>query len=134
MNHTMTSNLQVDLSKMPKYNPWRPDFEAPGPHVKIEKKHGITFEAPEDRGPDELGDEDDDFSHYRYYESNKILGKLYRAIDDRQIFEDIKRHAFSEGVTSRSTVIDAAWAHVQSQCKLIQWEHHREWAGNIRDM
>ena len=119
---------------MPKYNPWRPDFEAPGPHVKIENKDGITFDAPDDRDPDELGDEDDDFSHYRYYESDKILGKLYRAIDERKIFEDIKHRASTQNVNSRSTVIDEVWAYVQRTCSLIQWEHHREWAKDIREM
>jgi hypothetical protein len=119
---------------MPKYNPWRPDFEAPGPHVRIENKHGISFEDPDDRDPGDLGDEDDDFSHYRYYESTKILGRLYRAIDERQIFKDIKRRASSQSVTSRTTVIDEVWSYVQRTCKLIQWEHHRDWAKDIRDM
>jgi hypothetical protein len=119
---------------MPKYNPWRPDFEAPGPHVRIENKHGISFDDPDDRDPGDLGDEDDDFSHYRYYESTKILGRLYRAIDERQIFKDIKRRASSQSVTSRTTVIDEVWSYVQRTCKLIQWEHHRDWAKDIRDM
>jgi hypothetical protein len=66
------------MSRLPKYNPYRPDFEAPGPHVRIEKHIGLSFDAPVDRDPDEQGDEDDDFSAYRYYESEKILGKLYR--------------------------------------------------------
>ncbi|KAE9382198.1 RdRP-domain-containing protein [Stipitochalara longipes BDJ] len=128
------TGIPVDLSKMPKYNPWRPDFESPGPHVKIEDKVGITFDDPDDRDPDELGDEDDDFSHYRYYESHKILGKLYRAIDERKIFEDIKRRASSQHVNSRLTVIDQVWSYVRRTCSLIQWEHHREWARDIRDM
>ncbi|KAN0121734.1 RdRP domain containing protein [Hyaloscypha variabilis] len=128
------TGIPVDLSKMPKYNPWRPDFEAPGPHVQIEKKHGISFEDPDDRDPDELGDEDDDFSHYRYYESHKILGKLYRAIDERKIFEDIKHRASSQNMNSRSTVIDEVWVYVKQTCSLIQWEHHRGWAKDIRDM
>ena len=122
------------MTKLPRYNPWRPDFEAPGPHVRIEKQGGVDFEPPEDRDPDELGDDDDDYSSYRYYESNKILGKLYRAIDERKIFEEIKNRASSQGVTSRSTIINDVWEQVQKQCRLIQWEHHREWAHTIRDM
>jgi hypothetical protein len=102
--------------------------------VQIEKKHGISFEDPDDRDPDELGDEDDDFSHYRYYESHKILGKLYRAIDERKIFEDIKHRASSQNMNSRSTVIDEVWVYVKQTCSLIQWEHHRGWAKDIRDM
>lgn len=119
---------------MPRYDRWRPDFEAPGPHVTIEKRDGVSFEDSQYRDPDDQGDEDDDFSTYRYYESHKILGKLYRAIDERRIFDQIKHRASSQGITSRSTVVDAVWAYVRLQCRLIQWEHKMEWARDIRDM
>jgi hypothetical protein len=119
---------------MPKYNRWRPDFEAPGPHFKIEPNYGVTLEDPEDRDPADLREEDDDFSSHRYYESTKIIGKLYRAIDEREIFEEIKRVASNRNVASRQTVIGEVWAYVQRTCSLIQWQHHRDWANDIRDM
>lgn len=121
-------------TKMPKYDRWRPDFEAPGPHVKIEERGGVSFEDDQYQDPDDQGDEDDDFSTYRYYESHKVLGKLYRAIDERRIFDQIKHRASNQGITSRSTVVDAVWAYVQRQCRLIQWKHKTEWARDIRDM
>lgn len=37
------TGIPVDLSKMSKYSPFRPDFMAPGPHVLVEKKT-ISFE------------------------------------------------------------------------------------------
>ncbi len=122
------------MSKMPRFDPWRPDFEAPGPHIKIEKLSGVKFEPPDTRDLDEQGDEDDDFSTYRYYESNKILGKLYRAIDEREIFQSIKRRALMHGTTTTSTVIDDVWTWAQKACRLIEWEYHKEWAETIRDM
>jgi hypothetical protein len=121
------------MSKMPKYNQWRPDFEAPGPYAKIHEKEGIDFEAPSNREAGEIGDDDDDFSNYRYYESDKILGKLYRAIDERKIFNEIKERSAATHSTSTATVVHAVWAYVQRITKLIQWEHKKEWARDIRE-
>jgi len=121
------------MSKLPKHNPWRPDFEAPGPHVTIENVHRISFEDVIDRDLNQ-DDEDDDFTNYRYYESGKVLGKLYRRIDEREIFRQIQQRASNPGTTSTSTVMDAVWAYVQQKCRLIQWEHYRQWARDIRDM
>lgn len=84
--------------------------------------------------PDERGDEDDDFTAYRYYESQKILGKLYRAIDEREVFEHVKHRSLYPDISSQSTVINAVWEHVQRKCAVFQWEHHREWARYIRAM
>jgi len=119
---------------MPKNNNCRPDFEAPGPHVMIEDRKEIFFEDSKYRDPQEQGDDDDDFTTYRYYESEKILGKLYRAIDERKLFQDIKDRASRHGVTRESTVIDSVWDYVQRVCRIIEWEHLIEWARVIRDM
>ena len=125
---------QVDMTNMPKFQPWRPDFEAPGPHVKVEKLNGLDFEPPDHRDPDDQDDEDDDFTSYRYYESNKVLGKLYRAIDERKIFAEIKERSLMMGTRSNTTIVDELWKFVEYACRLVQWEHHKEWAENIRDM
>jgi hypothetical protein len=124
---------QVDMSKLPKYVRWRPDFEAPGPHVTIEKKEGISMERTLPRDPDD-DDDDEDFQRYRYYESDNILGKLYRAIDEREIFAEIQERSRADGRSQNSTVMYAVWEHVQRRCRLIQWEHKKEWARGIRDM
>jgi hypothetical protein len=121
------------MSKLPRYSPWRPDFEAPGPYVTIHKKEGILFEAPAIDDPDSIGDDDDDFTSYRFYESEKILGKLYRAIDEREIFDEIKQRSSETASTNSVTLIHAVWAHVQRETKLIQWEHHKKWAWELRD-
>src|SRR3954451_13977565 len=114
------------MSKLPKYSPWRPDFEAPGPHVLIEKRDGISFESVPERDPDNADDEDD-FTRYRYYESDKILGKLYRAIDERKIFSEIQKRSHFSSVTHNSTIIRSVWDYVQKKCQLIQWEHLKQW-------
>ena len=121
------------MTKMPRYDPWRPDFEAPGPYVTIEKKDDIQFEAPPNRDPDYIGDDDDDFSTYRFYESKKILGKLYRAINEREIFDEVQKRSQAHASTHTPTLMHAVWKHVQHKAKLIQWEHKKEWARDLRD-
>lgn len=123
---------------MPKTGRWRPDFEAPGPHVNIQKKDGISFEVPIDRELDD-GDDDDDFTNYRYYESDKVLGKLYRAIDEREIFTQIQQRATNQSFEDQLTqlradnelhfwaLFDILWAAEvgyvpwQLRCRGIRW-------------
>lgn len=122
------------MSLIPKYESWRPDFEAPGPHVEIVKDRKNSANTINFLDSDNVDEDDDDFPTYRYYESTKVLGKLYRAIDERSIFENIQQRAMRVGITSASTVIDAVWDFVQQTCKLIQWKHLLDNARNVRDM
>lgn len=121
------TGIPVDLALMPKYSRFRPDFMAPGPQVSIHKKE-IIFS---DDSPSFGEGVDDDARSFEYYRSEKILGKLYRKIDERKLFEQIHYHS---GGKSRSQIMERAWIYVQSRCRVIQWEHLKEWARDIRDM
>jgi len=102
--------------------------------VRVEKLGGLTLEDVTSRDPDNQDDEDDDFPSFRYYESEKILGKLYRAIDERKLFEQIQERALTDSAKDESTVMNAVWEYVQEACMLIEWKHNEEWARDIRDM
>lgn len=121
------------MSKLPRYSRWRPDFEAPGPHVYIEKKESISFEDPQ-FGDMPEDDEDDGYSRQKYYESDKILGKLYRAIDERKIFEEVQARSRRGGSQNNANLMDDVWSYVKQRCRNILWEHKIEWAQSIRDM
>ncbi|KAI9825931.1 MAG: hypothetical protein M1819_000450 [Sarea resinae] len=125
------TGIPVDMSRMPKFASVRPDFMAPGPNVKIEEKQGLLLEQTSLRTQDENND-DEDFTPYRYYESDKILGVLYRSIDEHEVFSELQKHR----KLSRSllNVMDQVWAYVQHKCALIQWRHYVAWARDIRDM
>lgn len=99
--------------------------------MEIEEK-GISFVKTKYRDEDDDADEDDDYSHYRYYESKKILGKLYRAIDERQIFEDITNRARINTIQA-SDAVQVVWGFVMTTCKLIQFEHLLPWAADLRE-
>jgi len=84
----------VELSELPRNSKWRPDFLVPGPSITIFDKSAISMD--EHNVPQ--GDEDDEGNEegprFRYYASDKILGQLYRAVDEQNIWaQDIKMTA-----------------------------------------
>ncbi|KAI9739001.1 MAG: hypothetical protein M1818_005315 [Claussenomyces sp. TS43310] len=121
------TGIPIDLSKIPKYNRCRPDFMAPGPHVTIKKKSILFAKNPSQEASD------DSSSLIGHYESDKILGKLYRAIDEHDIFKAIRDCAKVESAED-SSIMKQAWKYVERRCTAIQWEHLKSRALDIRDM
>lgn len=138
MIHELTLQLKVDLSMMPRTSFVKPDFQAPGPRVLIDN----TIELSEGQLPGDISDDDEmeemtgvSQQRIRYYESQKILGQLYRAIDEQKFFEQIQsqsqipRGALG-GVRSH---LDSVWSYVQEKTALIQWQHFTERAKDIKE-
>ncbi|KAI1337354.1 RdRP-domain-containing protein [Xylariaceae sp. FL0016] len=76
-------SIMRDLSK----THFRPEFMASAPPANIVDRMEIQFEPA--YAPESNVDEDDEIGpKYRYYESIKVLGKLYRAIDEKKIWKD----------------------------------------------
>ena len=115
---------------MPKYPKARPDFLAPGPRVLVDR--AVVFEEEEE--PDgEYNDELQDVASYeapqiRYYESNKVLGQLYRQIDEHHFFQEIQKQS-----TTGKSLADAIWRHVEEKVALIQWQHWLDFAKDIKE-
>ncbi|VUC36452.1 unnamed protein product [Clonostachys rosea] len=89
------TGIPVDNRSLPKAPKYRPDFLSPATPLKIY-----------DIGQVELNEEDDDegdddgmgMVKHRYYESKKILGRLYRSVDEKKIWdEDVRRLDGAEG-------------------------------------
>jgi hypothetical protein len=120
------------MKLMPKFIPVRPDFMAQGPNIKIEKKEGLLVEQSSTQMPDERA-EDEDFVPYRYYESQKILGKLFRAIDEHEIFSDLHKYRMPSS-NSEKSLLDQLWSYVKKECRLVHWKQHLILAQEIRDM
>ncbi|KAI9048250.1 hypothetical protein LZ554_008045 [Drepanopeziza brunnea f. sp. 'monogermtubi'] len=127
------TGIPVDPTQIPKMDKWRPHFEAPGPHVKVEKFKGITLEDVRRRDPQDEEDEDDDFKTYRYYPSTNIIGRLFDAIDEQGIFQEIRNCASAEAMNG-FTVLKRVWEEVQVVCQLIEWKYKIEWAWEVREM
>lgn len=119
--------FQADLYRLPRCNKWRPDFMAPGRQVKIRKglSFGIRFEDDEE---DIIPG--DDFAcvgegeRFRYYESKKIIGTLYRAIDERSFFKDlhIRGGVVDSNDSSKDSLLIKLREYVQHKTAEAEWD------------
>ena len=77
-------------------------------------------------------DEDDAGPPRKYYKSTKILGKLYRAIDERKIWnEDVRSDTTSKGGSFWDEFISSC-AKQHEVFGQIGWTHRSEEARRIR--
>ncbi|KAI0513140.1 RNA dependent RNA polymerase-domain-containing protein [Xylaria bambusicola] len=110
----------------------RPDFLAPAPPTNIVDRTEILFEPPVVLSTD--ADEDDDTGpKHRFYRSIKILGKLYRAIDEKKIWKDdihLPRNR------SDPSLWDEIIRYIQKQCDTnfgrVDWQRAKDNARRIR--
>jgi hypothetical protein len=113
----------------------RPDFLAPSPRVIIEAG-GFTSlqdmaENEDEDMTDPIGDLDGS-RPTRYYQSEKVLGHLYRAIDEHQFLQDMRK-IHQASTEKENTVLPTLWSYIQQNTKVIQWEHHKDLARQIRE-
>ena len=110
---------------------------APGPHVIVQRNKPLSFdERPENSNTND----DDDAPPFEYYPSDKILGKLYRAIDERKIFEDVQqrntshnRYSAAENCNCPNSLLKNVWRFTQKKCHGISWAQYLDLARAIRD-
>src|SRR5947209_9913080 len=98
--------LQVNVTEIPKSPPDRPDFMAPSASIPVEK--GIK--RPEDSSIAAS----DETHRFNYYESQRVLGRLYRAIDEDVFFSDLEDDTsslFSHEPTEN--VLEEIWRFVE---------------------
>ncbi|RYP29813.1 hypothetical protein DL767_006554 [Monosporascus sp. MG133] len=110
---------------------YRPDFMAPAPPAELKDRNEIFFDAPIIAAVND--DEDDNMGpQYHFYRSDKILGKLYRAIDEQRIWkEDIRR----PNNRFEASLWDELLFYVNEECEElggIDWESALEEARGIR--
>ncbi|RYP64420.1 hypothetical protein DL770_009205 [Monosporascus sp. CRB-9-2] len=111
---------------------YRPDFLAPAPPAELKDRNEIVFDAP--IIPAINDDEDDNMGpQHHFYRSDKILGKLYRAIDEQRIWkQDIKRPNNRFG----GSLWDELLLYVDEECEElggIDWESALQEARGIRE-
>ncbi|KAK4149994.1 RNA dependent RNA polymerase-domain-containing protein [Chaetomidium leptoderma] len=122
----------VELSQLPRSTKWRPDFFAPGPLITIYDKSAIAMDehiAPRDNEDDEDNDEG---PRHRYYASDKILGQLYRAVDEQNIWAHDIRMATKTGGPSFWDQLLMALKERVSTIGPVEWEHRSDEAHSIR--
>jgi len=128
------------MTEMPKYSPYRPHFMAPGPHVDILKDKPISFDTTQSTEEKNLNeDNDEDFIAYKYYRSDKILGRLFDAIDEQAIFQGVQRNTFQQSrqsymaFSASVAILQSIWDHVNTRCLSTNWKVYLDRARGIRD-
>jgi hypothetical protein len=110
---------------------------APGPIAHLHSKHEILIEHLSHRLPDDNVDDDDDTGpKYKYYPSNKVLGKLYRAVDEEKIwYEDIRKlPPATGGATFWDEFLLMAKKRIAALRVEVNWPAKSEIARNVRHM
>ncbi|KAK4549268.1 hypothetical protein LTR36_007727 [Oleoguttula mirabilis] len=113
-----------------------PDFMAWSPRVFV-NEHGYTgfqeAELEEDESVNELSNAR---PPNRYYKSDKVLGKLFRAIDERVFLAEIQtqHRAVTDSALSTANVMTDLLTYMESVASdnLLIYSHHEELARDIR--
>jgi hypothetical protein len=129
------TGIPVDMKRCPKYDRQRPDFMAPSPRVIVSEKGYLDLEEDDPNDDEAFEGVDDEKRPYHYYESQKALGHLYRAIDERQFIDTMQREHNSVGQNSNPSYLLARvldyvlkWASQYG----VMYQHHDTLALDIR--
>ena len=122
------TGIPVDLRKIPRSPKARPDFMAPGPHTKVEKGDFLPKSSVQDTG-------NTDPRGYRYYESDNVLGILFRSINEEAFFEGLRDDASSVfSRESSDSVLEEVWSYVESVTKSVNWRTYLKAATEVREL
>lgn len=106
---------------------------ASGPRVLIQDE--IFLHSPHYDIDDDIDDSEETLMpKTRYYESSKVLGKLYRAIDEHKIFLEIHRPSPSTSFGAKKTkdarsALDLVWEYIHSKTPhVVGWSNYNTFA------
>ncbi|KAH0496216.1 hypothetical protein TgHK011_003588 [Trichoderma gracile] len=106
------TGIPVTLQQLPKAPRMRPDFLAPAPPTRLYDRDEVDFVGD----PDSDEDDEDGMGIYKpkYYKSLKILGELYRGVDEKKIWgKDVQRPIDKSG----PSVWDSLHKHVRADLR-----------------
>ncbi|RDA84822.1 hypothetical protein CP532_3158 [Ophiocordyceps camponoti-leonardi (nom. inval.)] len=128
------TGIPVNPQAMPPGQRIRPDFLAPAPPVKMYEFGQIAH--IEDEYADK--DEDDDGmgpTRYKYYMSEKILGHLYRGVDEQKIWnEDIHKTVKKGGPSVWDLLMTRVENDIQACGVSLDYESNAKDAWMIRSL
>ena len=126
------------MTDLPKYSKFRPDFMAPGPRVILDQGQA-KFDGDDETVDLENDEEYPDDSPtepglLQYYKSDRILGKLYRAIDEESFLASIQGGPRTGSASRKEqSVLDKLWLHVKRESRGVDWIQHSSWAREIKE-
>jgi hypothetical protein len=115
----------------------RPDFMANAPGLVLNNL-GVTEleeEAEDDiDDPDSINVLDPEKFAIRYYQSEKVLGVLYRQVDQANFFSRMRNDFKTvQNKWGEESLIMKLAKYVDRETKLLQWDHHRGFAEELRE-
>ncbi|KAL5342500.1 RNA dependent RNA polymerase-domain-containing protein [Aspergillus crustosus] len=126
------TGIPVNLADMPNAAQLTPSSLAPGPQAHILNKRDIQLDA---LYVQPAQDDDDDGSGpvHAYYKSDKILGRLYRAINEHKIWkEEIRCEISPDPEAVWTKVIHSLTRRAIEIGASVNWKHHVETARQLR--
>ncbi|RGP68784.1 hypothetical protein FLONG3_8047 [Fusarium longipes] len=127
------TGIPVNVGDLPRAPRFRPDFLALAPPLKLYDK-GQLAHIGED---DEVDNSNDVMARAKanYYQSDKILGRLYRNVDEKKIWdEDIHRSINTTGPSVWDQLLTIAQKEVIEYKLDIDWTRKSEEAWKIRGL
>lgn len=130
------TGIPVNMRECPKHNRCRPNFMAPSPRVVVSETGYLELEDEENEDDEAFEDLDAERRAFRYYQSNKVLGELYRAIDERRFLtrmqQEQRSHMSSANITSNLLKTLLAYMRRQATYHGVYFDHHYDLALEIR--
>jgi hypothetical protein len=107
---------------------------APGPRVKVGALEDvINFDSAEENPHDPVSQLDPEQRPTRYYESRKVLGQLYRLIDEKGFYKSL--HANSQAKANGiSEMLKDLWGYAEREAAGVQFSDYLGIARDIRAM
>ena len=130
------SGIPIDAATLGPYykrvGPYRPDFMSASPRIQL-AQHDIALEGeadPDDQDPYAALDQ---VPRKKFVESPKILGVLYRSINEQDFLRNLN-HTTKENFTAhgRNNILQEALILIKNLSSGIQYEHHLNFARSVR--
>ncbi|PVI03312.1 rna-dependent rna polymeras-like protein [Periconia macrospinosa] len=129
------SGKPVDMREAPRGSDRnRPDFMAPGSNFVINNAGKAEIEEDDDDdidNPDSIDVLNPDKSSIRYYKSSKVLGFLYRNINETSFFDRMHKD-FESAQWGSESLIQKLDRYIDRETRVFQWEQHRGFAEELR--
>lgn len=130
------TGIPVNMAELPRYDRLRPDFMAPTPRIQLTDTGEVEIEELDNFDDDAFEGIDEERKPLRYYKSEKVLGRLYRNIDEQQFLD--KMHDYHK---TKMQSVTLPYGLMQKLCDYIVYhadnygviyDHHMEFARDVR--
>ncbi|CAN9119100.1 unnamed protein product [Alternaria alternata] len=131
------SGIPADMASIPRgADHIRPDFMAPVSNLVINELGATELEELEGDDiddPDSVSVLDPDKARSRYYRSDKILGVLYRDIDEKKFFARLKDNFETRRPRIGESLVQKLERYIVREIQGVQWEHYWDFAEELRE-